>query len=376
MVALKSTLLVILALGNEAFAATTGVICATKLGTVSVASNKIPRATVTVKNQITVIKKVIRKVNIVVVPQPRTTTETQISKTTVTTDADPDVETAISTITDTQTTTITQFTTTTSTTVTSTTVTSYSTSTIKAPDNFKFLLNSGGYVPKLKGRGAKPILPRGTTSQYPQRVDCTKSVPSTTIKTVSTTVKGVRVTLQPKTKTKVVVKTETVTSTNYPPKVTKTNTITVSPTVTVHDTVTRQAIATDTVTVQTILPADPYYEACGSDAFLKTANDGNSVNLAIPFSTPYTQQYYFSADTMSSYLCCVQCMKSPKCFMSQTYSGSITCYNYLSTTTDNTCPNGQIQWASYYGSEGPAFYTYANGPCGFMNNIGFQGIQG
>lgn len=99
MVALKSTLLAILALGNEAFAATTGVICATKLGTVSVASNKIPRATVTVKNQITVIKKVIRKVNVIVVPQPRTTTETQISKTTVTTDADPDVETAISTIT-------------------------------------------------------------------------------------------------------------------------------------------------------------------------------------------------------------------------------------------------------------------------------------
>jgi hypothetical protein len=99
MVSVKFVIL-FLALGTEALAATTSTLtCFTKLGTSSIASNKIPRATTTVSNKITVVKRVVRKVNVVVVPRPRTTVETEISKTTITTQADPDVEIATKVIT-------------------------------------------------------------------------------------------------------------------------------------------------------------------------------------------------------------------------------------------------------------------------------------
>jgi hypothetical protein len=99
MVSVKFVIL-FLALGTEALAATASTMtCFTKLGTSSIASNKIPRATTTVSNKITVVKRIVRKVNVVVVPRPRTTVQTEISKTTVTTQADPDVEIATETVT-------------------------------------------------------------------------------------------------------------------------------------------------------------------------------------------------------------------------------------------------------------------------------------
>ncbi|KAJ4124463.1 hypothetical protein NW754_000158 [Fusarium falciforme] len=51
-----------------AIAVTSDVICASRLGTASIASNKIPRATTTVKDQVTVIKRIVRNVNVIVVP--------------------------------------------------------------------------------------------------------------------------------------------------------------------------------------------------------------------------------------------------------------------------------------------------------------------
>ncbi|XEU97322.1 hypothetical protein FSHL1_002608 [Fusarium sambucinum] len=252
MVALKSILLVILTLSDKAFSAATG----------------IPRATITVKNQANVMKKVFRNVNVIGAPQPRTTTEAQIYETTLAT-------------------------------VTSTTVASYSTSTVKTPNNFKYLLNFGYYAPKLKFRDVKQLSPHATTSQYPQRLDCTKNCPSTTVKTI-------------------VVKTETVTLANYPPKVARFSVATVSPTVTVHDTVARQTVATKRVIVQTMIPANPYYEACGSDAFLKTANLGNTIILYKPVQASINQQYYFSGDTSTPYTSCIHCNKNTKCFLAQT----------------------------------------------------------
>jgi hypothetical protein len=94
MVALKSVLLGF-ALGTEALAVTTpSVVCNSKLGTSSIPSNKIPRATTTVDYKVTITKKFIRKVNVIVIPRPRTTTVTETSKTTTTTVAPADVETA------------------------------------------------------------------------------------------------------------------------------------------------------------------------------------------------------------------------------------------------------------------------------------------
>lgn len=105
------------------------------------------------KNQIIVIKKVIRKVNVVVVPKAKTTTETETVIKATTANVDSDVETATETETgefmeveasdlsgadglDIQTTNRVMLLARTSTSVSSTTTTKYTTSTIPAPSGF------------------------------------------------------------------------------------------------------------------------------------------------------------------------------------------------------------------------------------------------
>jgi hypothetical protein len=73
---------------------------------------------------------------------------------------------------------------------------------------------------KLKERAVKKaavvnLLTR-TSALYPQRVRCTKEVPSYTTKVVTTTVQGPRTTLKPKTKTKMSTITSTITATDCP----------------------------------------------------------------------------------------------------------------------------------------------------------------
>lgn len=97
MVSFKSALL-LLALGTEALAATApNPVCNSRLGTVSVA--KIPRVTSTVVQKVTVVKKVIRRINVYVIPRPRTTTVTDTVQETVVETADPEVDTATETVT-------------------------------------------------------------------------------------------------------------------------------------------------------------------------------------------------------------------------------------------------------------------------------------
>ncbi len=74
-------------------------VCTSKLGTVSIAPNKIPRSTSTVVQKITVTKKIIRKINVVVIPVPRTTTETEFAEIVVTETANPDVKEATTVVT-------------------------------------------------------------------------------------------------------------------------------------------------------------------------------------------------------------------------------------------------------------------------------------
>ncbi|KAK6723915.1 hypothetical protein SNK04_002758 [Fusarium graminearum] len=184
------------------------------------------------------------------------------------------------------------------------------------------------WVPKKlkvrKNQEVSPIIP--PESLHVQRVDCTKRVPSTTIKTVTTTIPGPRKTLAPKTKTKVMTTTEIVTHTNYPPKVTETILETVSPITIVRDTVTRQApsVSTEIVTVETILPAPDIYEACGADAFISSANGGRGIIMTTNMG--YLEEEIAGGAASGAYNCCVE--------------------------------------------YGPVGYTYANGPCGTMNNDG------
>lgn len=84
----------------------------------------------------------------------------------------------------------------------------------------------------------------------------------------------------------------------------------------------------------------------------------------------YLEEEIAGGAASGAYNCCVECMKRPRCFSSRTSSNS-TCLHYMSQGTSNVCPNGQVIWADYYSySDGPVGYTYANGPCGTMNNDG------
>ncbi|KAJ4244548.1 hypothetical protein NW762_014403 [Fusarium torreyae] len=374
MVAVKSVLL-FLALGAEALAATTSsVTCFTKLGTSSIATNKIPRATTTVTERITVVKKITRKVNVVVIPRPRTTTETETTKTTTTVRADPDVETATETVTDEQTTNIDRTITTTSTTVSTTVTTRTSTTTIDAPAGFTGLLDAPDYRAKIKARA--PSSPRvnllkAPAQQYPQRIDCTKRIPIISTKTVSTTVQGSRKTLQAKTKTKTTTSVQTIVETSYPPKVTETETETVSPTTTIYNDVTVEAVATETVTVETVVPEN-FYAACGSDNILRTANGGHGLRNLITKSISYGVETV--ASIQGQYNCCVACFQRPACFFGYTVIGNAGCNLYSATLgSAAVCPNGQARWADYYTNPNQSpTYEFSNGPCGSMGNIGDQ----
>ncbi|EKJ72064.1 hypothetical protein FPSE_07754 [Fusarium pseudograminearum CS3096] len=95
------------------------------------------------------------------------------------------------------------------------TITAYTTtSTIQAPAGFtpakgpdwRPKIKARDSLNTLKERAAVELFPAGLQSnpEYVQRVDCTKKVPSTSIKVTTITVKGTRVTASPKTKTKVI----------------------------------------------------------------------------------------------------------------------------------------------------------------------------
>ncbi|CAG1996066.1 unnamed protein product [Fusarium graminearum] len=156
-----------------------------------------------------------RKVNVVVIPRPTTTTFTDVKTITETTQADPDVETAIETKADVTTTIEVRLHTTTSISTSSRTITACTTtSTIQAPAGFtpakgpdwRPKIKARDSLNTLKERATVELFPAGLQSipEYVQRVDCTKKVPSTSIKVMTITVKGARITASLKTKTKVI----------------------------------------------------------------------------------------------------------------------------------------------------------------------------
>ncbi|KAF4440618.1 hypothetical protein F53441_12239 [Fusarium austroafricanum] len=143
--------------------------------------------------------------------------------------------------------------TTTSTSTSSTTTTRYTTtSTIPASAGFT-PAKGPDWWPKIKARGslkeraAPEVFLAGLQSnpEFVQRADCTKKVPTTSIKVTTITVQGTRVTANPKTKTKVVTSITTTIETQYPPKVTKTQTKTTTSTATEYDDRTETAAATE-----------------------------------------------------------------------------------------------------------------------------------
>ncbi|KAH7467945.1 hypothetical protein FOMA001_g15207 [Fusarium oxysporum f. sp. matthiolae] len=255
--------------------------------------------------------------------------------------------------------------TTTSTSTSSTTTVRYTTtSTIRAPAGFT-PAKGPDWRPKvkardtLKERAAPDVFPAGlqTNPEYVQRIDCTKKVPTTSTKVITITVKGTRVTANPKTKTKVVTSNTTTIETQYPPKVTETSFETTISTVTKYDD------RTETVTVESVIPVD-YYEACGDTNMLRTANGGNKISSV---SVKFTSRISSTSGLKNAYECCVLCQQTSNCLFSNWRANSV-CPVYLPLTPD-FCSTGQQVAASYYTSATTTNdFVLSNGQCGKLPN--------
>ncbi|KAF5611447.1 uncharacterized protein FSUBG_2280 [Fusarium subglutinans] len=94
----------------------------------------------------------------------------------------------------------------------------------------------------------------------------------TTTKTMTTTVKGARIALKPKSVMKKTSSIFIITVTEYGPLVTETETETLTALRANLTPRTQTQTIPETVTVESILPADPFYAACSSNNLASTAN--------------------------------------------------------------------------------------------------------
>ncbi|RGP63784.1 hypothetical protein FSPOR_8391 [Fusarium sporotrichioides] len=355
------TLLVLCALNVQAWATdlgTTEVVCSTKLDTVSLAPVQIPTSTATVVNKITVLKKIVRKVNIVVVPKAKTTTIRTTSVVITTETADPRIETATSTITSE----VTVYSTQTSTSVTtsdSTTVTTkYVTETIPTIPGWIAIKSESRYVARHKiraemddGENEDPAEP--TPSLYPQQVNCVKKKPTTSIKSVTTKVQGNRVTLKAATKSIMSTIVQASTVTEYPPDISTTTTSTVYPKTTSWTETTSVSTVVQTVVVESQVPIATEYAACQDSNILITANGGHEITATSPMDLDIIVMYNLGVGyTPTS--CCEACHKKSSCRFSRFVAADTKCYAQIFSA--NACPTGDQYMQRSIGK----FYTNRN----------------
>ncbi|KAM0546758.1 hypothetical protein ACHAPJ_010686 [Fusarium lateritium] len=359
MVAFKSAL-VFLALSVEALAAVpagSSVVCATKLGTVSVANP--PRATTTTINKLTVIKKVIQKVNVIVIPVAKTTTVKETTTILDTVTAGSDTETATETSTSTETTSTTTTTTATETfTFTTFALARQITTTVAAPADFTPIAQTTDVAKRdiVKRLTRTLTLPGEGAKEYVQRVDCTKRIPQYTTKTVTT-------------KTTVITVHDT--TTVYGPDVSET---VITVTIETFRALARKlatTTSTQTVTVQTEVPAFIQHDACNADNILSRANGGGLFSSITILSGDQQESYL---GDLSPSQCCSECMLRPNCRVSLVRKGK--CYVYLAQDAKICANNAQPAWGRYKttaGSSGAVPDTlWSNGPCGKIVNGGAE----
>ncbi|KAH7238157.1 hypothetical protein BKA59DRAFT_481509 [Fusarium tricinctum] len=369
MVSLKS-LLVFLTLGAETLAAASpSLVCATDLGTKSI--KNVPTSTATTVKRITVVKKVIRKVNVVVVPVAKTTTIRTTEYTTTTVVAGPETETETSTETTDVTITERRFNTLTTTSTTTTVSTDYFATTEARKASFTAILDNANLKERAVKNAAVVKLLTESDPLYPQRVRCTKEVPSYTTKVVTTTVQGPRTTLKPVTKTKMSTIISTITTTECP-ECSTTVTVTEEETITTMAIFERTNTVAQTVTIEMRIPQATVYAACDASNILSTDGDGGNV-VGIADATSDTMPTIIG-DNYSATSCCSECAKRPNCRISMlgriaglSSTKASTCSIFLTDDTSK-CANGkQPVFARYITSDAqPAQprYVYSNGPCG------------
>ncbi|KAF4996993.1 hypothetical protein FGRMN_4133 [Fusarium graminum] len=381
MVAFKS-LFLFLALSTEALAATPSLVCATDLGTNTVKS--IPTTTVTTVKHVTVVKKIIRKVNVVVIPVAKTTTSWTTEFTMSTFTADPGVETETITESDVTTQTVYRANIVTTTSTTTTATTNYLIVTEARLATFTVIQDNSL---KVKERDVKKatnvqLFSAKTVMLYPQRVRCSKEIPSYTTKVVTTTVQGPRTTLKPKTKTIISTTVSTIVTTECPDCAT-TETETEEQTMTTMRVIQQISTLAQTVTVEMRVPQATVYAACDSSNILLTDNNGGRV-VGIADATSDTMPTVLG-DSYTAASCCAECAKRPNCRVSLlgriaglSSSKASTCSIFLATDVSK-CANGkQPVFAKYVTSDtSPAQpqYVYSNGPCGQLTNGGDIGFS-
>ncbi|GKU18680.1 unnamed protein product [Fusarium langsethiae] len=328
MVAFKF-LLMLLALGVEGLAALNPTsTCSTALGTKSV--RNVPTSRAITVNKVTVVKKVIRKVNFVVILVAKTSTirETEIHTSTVI--ADQATKTATSTIISSTTSFIERTVWSSVNSATTTTTTKYVTSTIEKPPGFTDILNQPRTVKRRnqKKRDVKnqTIAPGGT---YPQSVRCVKEVPTTSTKTITTTVQGARKTAKAVTKLKTTTISTAVVTTQCPDDASTTVFTTEYPVTTSVVDVTAVTTVVSTVTIESQVPQAIEYSICSSDNLMVTDNDGGYLAAFDNYQRQSGVQYLGIGHTANS--CCNACVKLSNCQGSYYVVASRQCSIYLAT---------------------------------------------
>ncbi|QPC62654.1 hypothetical protein HYE67_004885 [Fusarium culmorum] len=177
----------------------------------------VPTSTGTVKKNITIVKKVIRKVNVIVVPSTKTTTTVEtstvkstttnlglISTTTTTVDLSTFIDVRTSWKIETST--------------TSSITTKFITTTIIRPPSWTAIKGDPDWRPRKRAEKNDGFVnvEALTSNQLPQSVRCVREIPKYSTKTVTTTVKGPKITLKAATKTKTSTVPTTITITDYP----------------------------------------------------------------------------------------------------------------------------------------------------------------
>ncbi|QPC72172.1 hypothetical protein HYE68_002924 [Fusarium pseudograminearum] len=395
MVSFKS-ILVLLALGSDALAGPEKPIsstCSTYLGSKTV--KNVPTATTTANKNITITKKVIRRVNIVVVPQPKATTVRTIATNTIThTDYSEVATVTVTSDKSTQTNLRTSWSTKTSTSWTTTTK-SFTSTVTTTPVGFTAILDDASYHAKRDllverdqgGDVFPPVVNTLPGGDLPQSVRCVKDVPKYSSKTVTTNIQGPRRTLNAATKTKTLTSFTSVTTTVYPEAsftvttteyhqvvttdVEVTSTITVPETgkiflVSIYLKRTYTNMTCRTVTVESWIPQATVYDICGSRNMLRTANDGGSVGT---YRDADGVSYADLGKGFNEVSCCNACAADPYCRGTNYDPRNTACYAYISR--DNSqCSTSRNLLARYVTWVFEGGGVFSNGPCGFWENGG------
>ncbi|KAG8670855.1 hypothetical protein FPOAC2_04158 [Fusarium poae] len=371
MVSLKS-LVVLLALGTEALAGLNKpAVCSTILGTKTV--KNVPTSTLTNIKKITITKRIIRRVNVVVIPVAKTTTiKTTKTDTTVST-APKETDTVWSTVVSADTTWLTRTAWTTSTVPSTTITTKYFVSTISAPSSFVPIKGDPSYVARKRDEN-QPRAPKAIANDartviggsLPQSVRCVKEIPQYTTKTVSTTIQGPRKTVKAATKTKMSTVTTTSTSTIYPERATTTSTTIVHTLVTSFTDVLSTTVTTQIVTVESAIPTDIVYDQCSDSNMVATANGGKYIGQLTAASNNFHGSLITTITTPRA--CCTECAANPFCLLAWHWK-NLGCYIYTAVDT-SVCANGQFLFTIYETSNTNFGYVLSNGPCGLSKNGG------